>query len=94
MAPRFDLQSHSTHSDGALPAAEVVARAAEAGVELLALSDDGVPSYDHGMAHRFADVGVPCFGCTPKMLPALLEGALKGQDLFRLAEACGVKAEK
>jgi 3',5'-nucleoside bisphosphate phosphatase len=47
MAPRFDLQSHSTHSDGALPAAEVVERAAEAGVELLALSDhdtvSGVP---------------------------------------------------
>jgi 3',5'-nucleoside bisphosphate phosphatase len=37
--PRFDLQSHSTHSDGELPAAEVVRRAAEAGVELLALSD-------------------------------------------------------
>jgi len=36
---RFDLQSHSTHSDGSLPASEVVARAAEAGVELLALSD-------------------------------------------------------
>jgi len=39
MAPRFDLQSHSTHSDGALAAAEVVERAAQAGVELLALSD-------------------------------------------------------
>ena len=39
MALRFDLQSHSTHSDGALAAAEVVERAAEAGVELLALSD-------------------------------------------------------
>ncbi|HEY2536684.1 MAG TPA: PHP domain-containing protein [Solirubrobacteraceae bacterium] len=39
MAPAFDLQSHSTHSDGALPAAEVVARAAGAGVQLLALSD-------------------------------------------------------
>ncbi len=39
MTPRFDLQSHSTHSDGALAAAEVVGRAAEAGVELLALSD-------------------------------------------------------
>jgi predicted metal-dependent phosphoesterase TrpH len=37
--PRFDLQSHSTHSDGALPAAEVVRLAADAGVELLALSD-------------------------------------------------------
>lgn len=37
--PTFDLQSHSTLSDGALPPAEVVAAAAEAGVELLALSD-------------------------------------------------------
>ena len=39
MALRFDLQSHSTHSDGELAAEEVVRRAAEAGVELLALSD-------------------------------------------------------
>lgn len=47
MPPVFDLQSHSVHSDGALPAAGVVARAAAAGVELLALTDhdtvDGVP---------------------------------------------------
>jgi predicted metal-dependent phosphoesterase TrpH len=45
-APTFDLQSHSTYSDGTLPPAEVVARAAAAGVELLALTDhdtvDGV----------------------------------------------------
>jgi 3',5'-nucleoside bisphosphate phosphatase len=44
--PTFDLQSHSVHSDGALAPAEVVAAAARAGVELLALSDhdtvDGV----------------------------------------------------
>ena len=39
MTLAFDLQSHSTHSDGALGAAEVVQRAARAGVELLALSD-------------------------------------------------------
>jgi predicted metal-dependent phosphoesterase TrpH len=39
MGLRFDLQSHSTHSDGALPASEVVRLAAQAGVELLALSD-------------------------------------------------------
>jgi 3',5'-nucleoside bisphosphate phosphatase len=46
-APTFDLQSHSTCSDGALEPAEVVARAADAGVRLLALTDhdtvDGVP---------------------------------------------------
>jgi predicted metal-dependent phosphoesterase TrpH len=45
--PRFDLQSHSTRSDGALEPAAVVAAAAQAGVELLALSDHdtlaGVP---------------------------------------------------
>ncbi len=39
MSIRFDLQSHSVHSDGALSASEVVERAAQAGVELLALSD-------------------------------------------------------
>ena len=38
-APRFDLQSHSTCSDGALDPAAVVAAAAAAGVRLLALSD-------------------------------------------------------
>lgn len=37
--PTFDLQSHSLHSDGTLRPAEVVVRAAAAGVELLALSD-------------------------------------------------------
>ena len=44
--PTFDLQSHSTYSDGALAPQDVVAAAAGAGVELLALSDhdtvDGV----------------------------------------------------
>ena len=41
--PTFDLQSHSVHSDGSLQPAEVVERAAAAGVEVLALSDhDGV----------------------------------------------------
>jgi hypothetical protein len=58
---------------------------------LLALSDSGVPSYDEGLARKFSNAGVPCFACTPTMLPPLLEGALKGQDLKALAERCGVK---
>ncbi len=45
-APSFDLQSHSSYSDGELAPAELVSRAAEAGVELLSLTDhdtvDGV----------------------------------------------------
>ena len=48
--PTFDLQSHSLHSDGALPAHEVVERAAQAGVELLALSDhDTVDGVDEAL---------------------------------------------
>src|SRR5918995_259608 len=44
--PEFDLQSHSVHSDGALPAADVVAHAAVAGLKTMALTEhdtvDGV----------------------------------------------------
>src|SRR3954452_6278471 len=49
-APTFDLQSHSVHSDGHLPAAEVVQRAAAAGVQLLALTDhDTVDGVDEAL---------------------------------------------
>jgi predicted metal-dependent phosphoesterase TrpH len=51
VSPRFDLQAHSTHSDGALEAAEVVQRAAAAGVELLALTDHDTVS---GVAEAIA----------------------------------------
>jgi predicted metal-dependent phosphoesterase TrpH len=49
-APKFDLQSHSTYSDGALPPRAVVAAAADAGVELLALTDhDTVDGVDEAL---------------------------------------------
>ncbi len=49
-APTFDLQSHSTCSDGALAPRAVVAAAAAAGVELLALSDhDTVDGVDEAL---------------------------------------------
>lgn len=50
-------------------------------VTLLALSDSGHPSYDHGMAKSFAELGIPCFGCTPKKLVAVMEQVLQGGDL-------------
>jgi hypothetical protein len=47
---RVDLQAHSRHSDGELAAADVVAAAAAAGVELLALSDhDTVDGIDEAL---------------------------------------------
>ncbi|WP_423802304.1 VWA domain-containing protein [Neobacillus sp. SAB-20_R2A] len=50
-------------------------------IALLALSDKGVPSYDESNARRLAAMGIPCFGCTPELLPELLEDALMGKDL-------------
>ena len=52
---------------------------------LLALSDSGVPSYDENLAKKLACVGVPCFACTPSLLPQMLEAALKGRDLSAVA---------
>lgn len=63
----------------------------EAGVtviSLLALADGGKPYYDAQMAQRIAGLGMPCFACTPQMLPRLLEKALKGQDLTEFEKEC------
>jgi 3',5'-nucleoside bisphosphate phosphatase len=49
-APAFDLQSHSTYSDGELAPRAVVAAAADAGVQLLALTDhDTVDGVDEAL---------------------------------------------
>ena len=56
----------------------------EAGVTLvclLALAEGGRPYYDTQMAPKVAALKIPCFACSPQMLPQLLERALKGQDL-------------
>jgi len=58
---------------------------------LLALADDGVPSYDEDAAKKLAKFGIPCFGCSPNRLPELIEGALKGADLARLGESMAGK---
>lgn len=48
---------------------------------LLALSDTGHPSYDHGLAKTLTNLGIPCFGCTPNKLVAVMEKVLGGGDL-------------
>lgn len=47
---------------------------------LLALSDEGSPSFDHSIAAKFAG-GIPSFACTPAAFPELMAAALKGDDL-------------
>ncbi len=60
----------------------------DAGVQvicLLALNDDGSPSYDKNNARRFTDIGIPVFACTPDVFPDLMSAAIKKQDLNKWA---------
>jgi len=54
-------------------------------VVLLALNDEGAPSYDHSNAQFFSDLGVPVFACTPDKFPDLMAAALGKQDLVQWA---------
>lgn len=50
-------------------------------IVLLALNDDGAPSYDKSNAEFLAKLGVPTFACTPDKFPDLMAAALNKQDL-------------
>jgi hypothetical protein len=61
-------------------AAELVKRGVNL-VCLLALTDQGTPSYDHDNASAFAALGIPTFACTPDLFPDLMAAAIQRQDL-------------
>jgi len=66
-----------------------VAAMTDAGVQvvaLLALSDDGAPSYDADNAAALAQLGVPAFACTPDAFPDLLAVAIDGGDVGAWAQ--------
>jgi Mg-chelatase subunit ChlD len=79
---------------------EMLKRAASlvsAGVQfiaLLALNDDGAPSYDHGVASTFAKFGIPSFACTPDLFPELMAAAINRQDITQWAAAREIVASR
>ncbi len=52
---------------------------------LLALSDHGAPTYDHGNAAAFAALGISAFACTPELFPELMAAAIQRQDIAQWA---------
>lgn len=50
-------------------------------VSLLAIADGGKPYYSAHMAQKVSNLGIPCFACTPTLLPQLLNAAFKGYDM-------------
>ncbi|HOM72849.1 MAG TPA: VWA domain-containing protein [Armatimonadota bacterium] len=70
---------------------ELIKRAASlqaSGVQfivLLALSDEGRPSYDHTVAEKLAGLGIPAFACTPDLFPDLMAAAINKRDINQWA---------
>jgi hypothetical protein len=56
-------------------------------IALLALSDDGAPSFDHEVAAVLAGMGVPSFACTPDQFPDLMAAAINRSDISQWAAA-------
>jgi Mg-chelatase subunit ChlD len=59
-------------------------------IALLALSDEGAPSFDQEHAKLFAGLGIATFACTPNLFPELMANALQGRDLRDWAGAQGL----
>jgi Mg-chelatase subunit ChlD len=59
-------------------------------ISLLALSDDGKPSYDTQNGAALANMGVPVFACTPDLFPDLMAAAIQRRDLGAWAASEGI----
>jgi Mg-chelatase subunit ChlD len=59
-------------------------------IVLLALSDDGAPSYDHDNAAAFAALGCAVFACTPEQFPPMMAAAIEGRDVQLWAAQHGI----
>ncbi len=55
-------------------------------IALLALNDDGAPSFDRTIATAIAKFGIPAFACTPNQFPELIAAAISRQDIAQWAE--------
>ena len=84
-----DLYERGNQADMRKRMAELVASGVQL-ITLLALNDEGAPSFDHENARFLASLGVPVFACTPDQFPDLMAAALSRQDLGQWAGDNGV----
>jgi len=60
-------------------------------VALLALSDQGTPSFNKDIAAKVSAQGAPAFGCTPDVFPDLMAATLSRRDLRQWAVQHDIK---
>ncbi|MEU0138077.1 VWA domain-containing protein [Streptomyces sp. NPDC006296] len=75
-----DLHEGGIHDEMVERAAAMKASGAQF-VALLALSDEGTPSYDRAHAAALAALGAPAFACTPDHFPEVMAAAIEKRPL-------------
>lgn len=50
-------------------------------ITLLALDDQGAPSFDKTIAAEYSSMNIPSFACTPDQFPGLMAAAIKKEDI-------------
>ncbi len=88
-----DLYEGGNHADLYRRAAALVSNGVQV-ITLLALSDQGSPSFSKAVAAKFAAMGIPCFGCTPDQFPDLMAAAIKREDVNQWAASQGIVTER
>lgn len=73
-----------------LARAEEIVKAGVNVIVLLALSDDGKPTFDQSNAQHLASLGCPVFACTPDQFPAMMAVALQKGDVSAWAADEGI----
>ncbi|HQU58989.1 MAG TPA: VWA domain-containing protein [Saprospiraceae bacterium] len=62
-------------------------------IALLALNDQGAPSFDKNIAGKLAELAIPAFACTPDQFPGLMAAAIKKQSLSQWMAREGIVAK-
>lgn len=62
-------------------------------ITLLALDDEGAPSFDKTIASQYASMNIPSFACTPDQFPGLMAAAIKKEDIQNWMARNGVIAK-
>ncbi len=87
-----DLYEGGTEEDMLKRTAAIKASGAQF-IALLALNDQGAPSYNKQLAQQLAALDIPAFACTPDQFPELMAAAIKRENLHSWMARAGVAAK-
>ena len=75
-----DLHEGGSETEMLKKARDIIGSGAQL-ITLLALSDEGKPSYDNNLAAKMVELGSPVFACTPDLFPEMMANAINKNDL-------------